>query len=106
MNRIVLTTIGSLGDLHPMIAMGLELHDRGHEIVFATLKDYQAKIESLGFEFHSLRPDHISPEDPEMMALMMDLQKGSERIVRDYLFANIRETYIDLMVAARDADFS
>jgi rhamnosyltransferase subunit B len=105
MSRIVLTTIGSLGDLHPMIAMGLELRDRGHEIVFATLKDYQAKIESLGFEFHSLRPDHISPEDPEMMALMMDLQKGTERIVCDYIFANIRETYTDLMVAARDADF-
>jgi rhamnosyltransferase subunit B len=105
MSRIVLTTIGSLGDLHPMVAIGLELRDRGHEIVFATLKDYQAKIESLGFEFHSLRPDHISPEDPEMMALMMDLQKGTERIVRDYLFANIRETYTDLMVAARDADF-
>jgi len=88
-----------------MIAIGLELRDRGHEIVFATLKDYQSKIESLGFEFYSLRPDHISPEDPEMMALMMDLQKGTERIVRDYLFANIRETYIDLMVAAQDADF-
>jgi rhamnosyltransferase subunit B len=105
MSRIVLTTIGSLGDLHPMIAIGLELRDRGHEIVFATLKDYQAKIESLGFEFHSLRPDHISPKDPEMMALMMDLQKGTERIIRDYLLANIRETYTDLMVAARDADF-
>jgi rhamnosyltransferase subunit B len=105
MSRIVLTTIGSLGDLHPMIALGIELRDRGHAIVFATLKDYQAKIESLGFEFYSLRPDHISPEDPEMMALMMDLQKGSERIVRDYLFANICETYTDLVVAARDANF-
>lgn len=105
MSRIIVTTIGSLGDLHPMIAIGLGLRDRGHEIVFATLKDYQAKIESLGFEFHSLRPDHISPEDPEMMALMMDLQTGTERIVRDYLFANIRETYTDLMIAARDADF-
>jgi rhamnosyltransferase subunit B len=40
MSRIVVTTIGSLGDLHPMIAIGLELRDRGHEIVFATLKDY------------------------------------------------------------------
>lgn len=105
MSRIILTTIGSLGDLHPMIALGIELRDRDHEIVFATLKDYQVKIESLGFEFYSLRPDHISPEDPEMMALMMDLQKGTERIVRDYLCANLRETYTDLMVAAQDADF-
>lgn len=104
MSRIVLSTIGSLGDLHPMIAIALTLRDRGHEIVFATLKDYQAKIAALGFEFHALRPDHISPEDPEMMALMMDLQKGSERIVRD-LLTNIRETYTDLRLAARGADF-
>lgn len=55
MSRILITTVGSLGDLHPMIAIGLELRDRGHEIVFATLKDYRAKIESLGFEFHRLR---------------------------------------------------
>jgi UDP:flavonoid glycosyltransferase YjiC (YdhE family) len=30
MSRIVLTTIGSLGDLHPKIAIALELRQRGH----------------------------------------------------------------------------
>jgi rhamnosyltransferase subunit B len=105
MSRIVLTTIGSLGDFHPMLAIGLELRDRGHEIVFATTKNYQPRVESVGFKFHSLRPDHISPDDPEMIALMMDLQKGTERVVRDYIFGNLRETYTDLVKAAQGADF-
>ena len=105
MSRIVVTTIGTLGDLHPQIALAIELRQRGHDVVFVTIKDYQAKIEALGFEFHSLRPNHISPEDPEMMVLIMDLQKGPERVVKDYLLANVRETYTDLTNAARDADF-
>lgn len=38
MSRIVLTTMGSLGDLHPPIAVGLGLRDRGHDALFATHK--------------------------------------------------------------------
>lgn len=105
MSRIVLTTIGSLGDLHPFIAIGLDLRDRGHEVVIATTKDYRTKIESLGLEFHSIRPDHIAMDDPKMISLMMDLQKGTERVIKDYLLANLRQTYIDLMDAVQGADF-
>ena len=39
MSKIVLTTIGSLGDLHPKIALGLDLRDRGHNVIFATDKE-------------------------------------------------------------------
>ncbi len=39
MSRIVLTTIGSLGDLHPKIAIALELRRWGHSVVFATYKE-------------------------------------------------------------------
>jgi UDP:flavonoid glycosyltransferase YjiC (YdhE family) len=105
MSQIVLTTIGSLGDLHPLIAIGLGLRERGHNVVFATIKDYRSKIESLGFEFHALRPDYIAMDDPEMITRMMDIQKGTERVVRDYLLANLRDTYTDLMNAAQKADF-
>ncbi len=105
MSRIVLTTIGSLGDLHPFIAMGLGLRDRGHDIVFATIKQYRPQIESLGFEFFSIRPDHIALDDQKMLALMMDLHKGTERVIRDYFLANVRDTYTDLLDAAQNADF-
>ncbi|MFB2981830.1 glycosyltransferase [Microseira sp. BLCC-F43] len=44
MSRIVLTTIRSFGDLHPKIAIALELRKRGHDVVFATHKEYQDKI--------------------------------------------------------------
>jgi UDP:flavonoid glycosyltransferase YjiC (YdhE family) len=44
-SRIVLTTIGSFGDLHPKIAIAFELRHRGHDVVFATHREYQNKIE-------------------------------------------------------------
>jgi hypothetical protein len=32
LKRIVISTFGSLGDIHPKIALGLELRKRGHQI--------------------------------------------------------------------------
>lgn len=93
MSRIVLTTIGSFGDLHPKIAIALELQKRGHDIVFATHQQYQSQIEALGFEFYRMRPDVVALDNTHQMAGIMDLKTG------------LRETYIDLMNAAKDADF-
>ncbi|HEV3256177.1 MAG TPA: glycosyltransferase, partial [Gemmataceae bacterium] len=56
--RIVLTTFGSLGDLHPYIAIALGLQVRGHEAVIATSGYYRQKIEALGLGFRAVRPDH------------------------------------------------
>jgi rhamnosyltransferase subunit B len=70
MSRIVLTTIGSLGDLHPKIALALELRQRGHSVIFATHKGYQGKIEALGFKFQDMRPD--GTDDPVEIARMTD----------------------------------
>jgi rhamnosyltransferase subunit B len=105
MSRILLTTLGSLGDLHPYIALGLGLRDRGHEIVFVTIKDYQAAIEAVGFEFQPLDADFMNVADPEMVAMMMDRNKGTERVFKDYLMVNLRDNYHHLLAAAKGVDF-
>ncbi|MEH2009527.1 glycosyltransferase [Nostoc sp.] len=105
MSRIVLTTIGSFGDLHPKIAIALELRKRGHDVVFATHKEYQDKIEALGFEFHRMRPDNTALNDPQEMARMMDLKTGTEYVIKNWVCASLRETYTDLMDGAKDGDF-
>jgi UDP:flavonoid glycosyltransferase YjiC (YdhE family) len=46
--RIVLTTHGTLGDLHPFIPIALELHKRGHDPVIATSEYHRRKIEAEG----------------------------------------------------------
>jgi rhamnosyltransferase subunit B len=105
MSRIVITTLGTLGDLHPMISIALELRKRGHDIVFVTHLVYQAKLEALGFEFYSMRPDFAAMNDPQEMARMMDLQTGQEYMVRQWINPNLREMYTDLLNVAKGADF-
>jgi rhamnosyltransferase subunit B len=103
-SRIVVTTIGSLGDLHPQIAIALELQQRGHEIVFATHRSYQSRIENLGLKFQPLRPDLPTANEPEITARMLDLKTGGQYIIREWLLPNLRDTYTDLMAIAKDAD--
>ncbi|MDQ3179315.1 MAG: glycosyltransferase [Acidobacteriota bacterium] len=101
--KIVLATFGSLGDLHPMIALGIELRHRGHEIAFSTLEFYREKIDALEFEFHSMRPD-MNPEDRELVKLMMDAKTGTEKLLREILLPNVRPMYEDLMKAIAGVD--
>ncbi len=104
MSRIVLTTMGSRGDLHPMIALGLGLRARGHAVVFATHNEYRTTIESLGFEFHAMRPEHRALHEPKLMARIMDAKTGTEYFY-NWLFGSIRETYTDLLNIAQNAEF-
>lgn len=98
-----MAAFGSLGDLHPFIALALELRERGHQVCFATLEYYREKIDALGFEFRPMRPN-VSPEDAEKTGDLMDAKKGTERILRELLLPVLRETYEDLLVAAENAD--
>ena len=102
MARILFTTFGSYGDLHPYIAIGLELRARGHQVVIATSAVYRAKVESEGLCFHPVRPD-ITLNDQEQLGYVFDRWKGSERVLR-YMAEIARESYEDTLPAARQAD--
>jgi rhamnosyltransferase subunit B len=107
--RIVLTTFGSLGDLHPYIALALDLKRRGHHPVIATSPVYRERVEPLGLGFHPTRPDFPSPEEePEYMRELtrraMDARNGAEYVGRELFAKPVRESYADLMEAVRDAD--
>ncbi|HEY0323563.1 MAG TPA: nucleotide disphospho-sugar-binding domain-containing protein [Pyrinomonadaceae bacterium] len=107
--RIVLTTYGSLGDLHPYIALALELKSRGHRPVIATSPVYREKVEPLGLEFHPTRPDFPSPFDQpelakELTRRAMDARTGGEFVAREMFAKPVRESYVDLMRAVEGAD--
>lgn len=105
MSRIVVTTLGTLGDLHPMIAVALKLRQRGHDVVFVTHQVYRTKLEALGFEFHPMRPDFTAMNEPQEMARMMELKTGQEYMVRQWVNPSLREMYTDLLAVAKGADF-
>jgi UDP:flavonoid glycosyltransferase YjiC (YdhE family) len=87
--RIVLTTFGSLGDLHPFIAIALGLKARGHDAVLATGESYRRKVEALGLGFRAVRPDSAIVADPVAMQRFMDLRWGTVRVLRDFIVPSI-----------------
>ncbi|MGD0617147.1 MAG: glycosyltransferase [Bryobacteraceae bacterium] len=100
---MLFATIGSLGDLHPCHAIGLELARRGHRVTIASTGFYRAKVEALGLGFLPLRPDW-NPSDRELIAQCADLKSGPEVLIRRIVLPHLRATYDDLLAAARDAD--
>ncbi len=97
--RIVLSNIGTFGDINPLIAIALELKRRGHTPVMAVPGVFEPKIVPLGLEFHAVRPD-IDPTNTILVEMVYDVKKGTEHGLRDFLFPSLRQTYDDLLDAA------
>ena len=106
MRHILLCTLGSLGDLHPYVALARALDRRGQHAVLATSELYRERVAAEGVRFHPVRPNfHFMLEQPgRAMGRYMDAARGSERVARELVMPYLRETYEDTLGAARNAD--
>jgi UDP:flavonoid glycosyltransferase YjiC (YdhE family) len=91
--RIVLATFGSLGDIHPVIALGLELQRRGHHASIVTSEYHRERILATGLGFHFSAPD-LRPDDKALIRATMDERRGPEEIVR-FMLQHLPEMYSD-----------
>ena len=98
--RIILATFGSLGDLHPFIAIALQLKAHGHEPIVATSPNFRENVTAAGLAFQPIRPD------PEAILrdLDMDLARYGRAVIRDTMFIlesavfpYLQSTYEDLL---------
>jgi UDP:flavonoid glycosyltransferase YjiC (YdhE family) len=96
--RIVFVTYGSLGDLHPIIAVGRELRARGHDVVIASSDVHRERVEAAGLLFRAVRPT-LSPEDKQLLRETMDAGRGPERVIKGVMMPPLRDSYADLMAA-------
>lgn len=101
--RIVIATIGSLGDLHPCLVLGRELLNRGCRVTIATTPYYRNRVEGVGLSFRSMRPDW-NPTDSRLIRSCEDLRRGLEVLYRQMLLPELEHTYHDLISATEDAD--
>ena len=97
--RIILSNIGTLGDINPLIAIALELKCRGHIPVMALPEVYESRIRPLGLEFQVIRPN-IDPSNNVLVEMVYDVKHGTEHGLRNFLFPSLRQTYEDLLHAA------
>ena len=101
---IVVTTHGSLGDLHPYLAIALGLKARRHEVILAAGECHRKKIEALGIAFRPVRPERNWVTDPDVLRRIMHPAWGLARVIREVLLPVLRETYEDLLAATEGAD--
>ncbi len=75
--RILLSTIGSRGDVQPLVALGMELRALGQDVHFCVPPDFREWIESFGFSVTPIGPElrqaaarppaAATPPTPEML---------------------------------------
>jgi rhamnosyltransferase subunit B len=79
MARIVLATIGSLGDIHPFIAIGRALVAQGEQVVLAVPEDGVAKVRAAGLEAAPILPSYAAICD----RLGMSAAEAATRLIAD-----------------------
>jgi UDP:flavonoid glycosyltransferase YjiC (YdhE family) len=103
--RIVLNTFGSFGDLHPYLALAIELARRGHQPLIATSEVYRTKVEAEGIAFAAVRPDVGELlGQTEFLNQLWDAKHGSKFLLRDYLLPRVEEAFEDLSAACAGAN--
>jgi UDP:flavonoid glycosyltransferase YjiC (YdhE family) len=105
--KVVLATVGSLGDLHPFIALGRALRDRGLNVVLACAAEYQSKVEAAGIVFHALRPGFDELQN-DMGMNRAQLTRGvierSTFLFNRLVLPYVRTAYDDMLQVTADAD--
>ena len=90
--RMVLFTMGSAGDVNPMVGLGVGLKKRGHSVTVVTNDHFRHLIEQVGLTFESLgtEQDYLAAiNNPDLW----HPRKGLETIARSGILPGIRPVY-------------
>lgn len=97
--NILLPTIGSAGDVHPLLAIGCTLRDRGHRVTIVTNPLHEEVIRGAGLQFHPIG----TAEQAQDLLDNPDLwhpRRGFETIARGAILPAMRPVYD--FIAAQD----
>jgi len=106
--RILLASIGSRGDMEPLLALGEKLKARGHTIQCLFPEQFEHLAKDMNFSFSSIGPEFIQMlESPEGKAALGGSGKGLKKILA-YIrvgikFRNINKSILKLQKEHIDA---
>lgn len=98
--KVIVTSVGSLGDLLPFMVVGEALRLHGHEIIFATNRGYEALIRQSGYGFIPIWDDRNLRKDLDDTILSDPLQAWTV-IERDLFEAASGPAYDAIRQVAR-----
>lgn len=91
--RVLLSTIGSRGDVQPLVALAVRLRELGQEVRLVAPPDFREWIEGLGFE--------VTPVGPELRELTAG--RNAERPTPERIRQLVADSVADQFAAATKA---
>ena len=101
--RILITCLGSYGDVFPYIGLARAMQARGDRPLIATSATYRPAVEQEGIAFAALGPD-VNLRDEAALARVMDARRGGEVVVREFVLPALEQMYGETMRLAGRAD--
>ncbi len=106
-HKVVIATLGSLGDLHPFLALGRALSEQGVQVLLAGAQEYRDKTRSAGLDFVPMSPSFAQIERIEAQSgepLLAQMLRDREFILRVLVNPFVGSAYEELapVVAAAD----
>ena len=103
--KIILITIGSLGDLNPFIALAHALSEEGYKPIIATSETYRDYIKSENIEFFPIKPDITDLKESlgfDLPDLARSMAKNDRFLFEKVIFPYLSDTYDDLLPICED----
>jgi rhamnosyltransferase subunit B len=104
--KILIVTFGSLGDLHPFIALGQALQREGFAVVVASSLDHRERIEAQGLGFAPISPGLAEIQarlDLDMGGLARRMSEDDGFLFRDLIFPHLHRSYEQLLTISAGA---
>lgn len=81
MDKILLMSLGSRGDMEPFLALGEELQQAGHEIAFCMPAQFQSLAQQVSPNFHPMTAEYLDLiDDPEVKKITGQIGSGLSRV--------------------------
>jgi UDP:flavonoid glycosyltransferase YjiC (YdhE family) len=103
MASVLFTTLGSLGDLFPYLALATGMQRRGHRATILTSVMHRERIEASGIAFRLIEPD-LDFENPEFLKRGLRQLTAPRFLLKDIVLPMVRGHYESLLATARESD--
>ncbi len=100
--RVLLSSIGSRGDVQPILALAIELRTLGHDPVLLVSPNFRSWVESFGIGCLAIGPD--VRQRARQFAQAAALKKPTKEQLRQLARHTVREQFQATIEAARDCD--
>ena len=104
--RIVLATLGTLGDLNPFIGIAVALRDAGFAPVVVTHEEYRSLVDAAGIDFYPMRPDRSELQRASAMdaeQLFRAVRARPQTVLTRYVLPYLEQSYEDAAAALAEA---